>query len=73
MKQQTIRRFVLDEIDRDILRRLSADGRLSYTDLADYIDLSRVSVRKRIERMEDAWVIKGFTVVVDWDLVVTEG
>ena len=72
MKQQTIRRFVLDEIDRDILRRLSADGRLSYTDLADYIDLSRVSVRKRIERMEDAGVIKGFTVVVDWDLVVSE-
>lgn len=72
MKQMTIRRFVLDEVDRDILRRLSADGQLSYTDLADFIDLSRVSVRKRIERMEDTRVIKGFTVVVDWDLVVTE-
>ena len=72
MKQQTIRRFVLDEADRDILRHLSADGRLSYTDLADLIDLSRVAVRKRIERMEDAGVITGFTVVVDWDLVVTE-
>ena len=72
MKQQTIRRFVLDEADRDILRHLSADGRLSYTDLADLIDLSRVAVRKRIERMEDAGVITGFTVVVDWNLVVTE-
>lgn len=72
MKQQTIRKFVLDELDKDILRRLSEDGRLSYTDLADWVDLSRISVRKRIERMEDAGVIKGFTVVVDWDLVVTE-
>jgi len=72
MKQQTIRRYVLDEVDRDILLHLSADGRLSYTDLADLIDLSRVAVRKRIERMEDAGVITGFTVVVDWDLVVTE-
>ena len=52
-----IRRFILDETDRDILRHLSADGRLSYTDLADLIDLSRVAVRKRIERMEDAGVI----------------
>ena len=72
MKQQTIRRYVLDEADRDILRRLSADGRLSYTDLADWVSLSRVAVRKRIERMEDAGVIKGFTVIVDWDLVVSE-
>jgi len=62
----------LDEVDRDILLHLSADGRLSYTDLADYVDLSRIAVRKRIERMEDAGVIKGFTVVVDWDLVVSE-
>jgi DNA-binding Lrp family transcriptional regulator len=62
----------LDEADRDILRHLSADGRLSYTDLADLIDLSRVAVRKRIERMEDAGVIEGFTVVVNWDLVVVE-
>lgn len=67
-----IRRFILDDIDRDILRHLSADGRLSYTDLADWVSLSRVAVRKRIERMEDAGVIKGFTVIVDWDLVVTE-
>lgn len=72
MKQQTIRRYVLDEADRDILRHLSADGRLSYTDLADWVSLSRVAVRKRIERMEDAGVIEGFTVVVNWDLVVVE-
>lgn len=67
-----IRRFILDDIDRDILRHLSADGRLSYTDLADWVSLSRVAVRRRIERMEDAGVIKGFTVIVDWDLVVSE-
>ena len=72
MKQMAIRRFILDDIDRDILRHLSADGRLSYTDLADWVSLSRVAVRKRIERMEDAGVITGFTVVVDWDLVVSE-
>lgn len=67
-----IRRFILDDIDRDILRHLSADGRLSYTDLADWVSLSRVAVRRRIERMEDAGVIEGFTVVVNWDLVVVE-
>jgi len=73
MKQMAIRRYVLDDIDRDIIRQLSADGRASLTDIGDFCGISRISVRKRIERMEDAGVIKGFTVIVDWDLVVTEG
>lgn len=72
MKQEVTNKYVLDELDKDILRRLSEDGRLSYTDLADWGDLSRISVRKRIERMEDAGVIEGFTVVVNWDLVSEE-
>lgn len=67
-----IRRFILDAIDRDIIRQLSADGRASLTDIGEVCGISRISVRKRIERMEDAGVIKGFTVIVDWDLVVTE-
>jgi len=67
-----IRRFVLDDIDRDIIRQLSADGRASLTDIGEVCGISRISVRKRIARMEDAGVITGFTVVVDWDLVVTE-
>lgn len=72
MKQMAIKRFILDAIDRDIIRQLSADGRASLTDIGDFCGISRISVRKRIERMEDAGVIKGFTVIVDWDLVVTE-
>ena len=72
MKQQTIRRYVLDEADRDIIRQLSADGRASLTDIGEVCGISRISVRKRIERMEAAGVIEGFTVVVNWDLVVVE-
>ena len=72
MKQMTIRRFILDDTDREIIRQLSADGRASLTDIGDFCGISRVSVRKLIERMEDAGVIKGFTVVVNWDLVVVE-
>lgn len=72
MKQMAIRRFILDEIDRDIIRQLSADGRASLTDIGDSCGISRISVRKRIERMEAAGVIEGYTVVVNWDLVVVE-
>ena len=72
MKQMAIRRYILDDTDRDIIRQLSADGRVSLTDIGDFCGISRISVRKRIERMEAAGVIEGFTVVVDWDLVVTE-
>lgn len=67
-----IRRYVLDATDRDIIRQLSADGRASLTDIGDFCGISRISVRKRIERMEAAGVIEGFTVVVNWDLVVVE-
>ena len=72
MKQMAIRRFILDEIDRDIIRQLSADGRASLTDIGEFCGISRISVRRRINRMIDAGVIEGFTVVVNWDLVVVE-
>ena len=67
-----IRRFILNDTDREIIRQLSADGRASLTDIGDFCGISRISVRRRINRMIDAGVIEGFTVVVNWDLVVVE-
>lgn len=55
----------LDDIDRDILRWLHTDGRMSLTALARRVHLTRPAVRERVRRMEDRGVITGFTITVD--------
>lgn len=39
------------------------------TEIAEQTDRSRVSVFRRIGDMEEAGVISGYTVLVDWDKV----
>jgi DNA-binding Lrp family transcriptional regulator len=55
----------LDDTDLAILRRLVADGRRSWTDLAESVDLSPPAVADRVDRLREAGVIRGFTVDVD--------
>lgn len=55
----------LDETDMEILQLLSQDARRSYTDIAERVDMSGPAVADRIERLQDAGVIEGFTVNID--------
>jgi Lrp/AsnC family leucine-responsive transcriptional regulator len=55
----------LDEIDRQILAILQQDGRLSGADIGRRVNLSQPAVSARIQRLERAGVIKGYTAVVD--------
>ncbi|MGH4001448.1 MAG: Lrp/AsnC family transcriptional regulator [Pseudonocardiaceae bacterium] len=41
----------MDDIDRRLFRALSRDGRATYSDLADLVDLSARSVQRRIGRL----------------------
>ncbi|MFI1583346.1 Lrp/AsnC family transcriptional regulator [Embleya sp. NPDC020630] len=50
----------LDEIDRALLRALSADGRRTVRALARSVDLSEPAVRERIQRLERDGVITGY-------------
>lgn len=59
----------MEEIDRAILRLLLADGRMSYTDLGKATGLSTSAVHQRVRRLEQRGVIKGYTVVVDYDAI----
>jgi Lrp/AsnC family transcriptional regulator, leucine-responsive regulatory protein len=56
----------LDDIDRELIRRLAADPRASQRQLAREINMSGPAVGERIARLERAGVIKGYTVAVDW-------
>lgn len=48
----------LDRIDRQILRALQRDASLSLADLADTVALSRSSCGRRLQKLEEAGVIK---------------
>jgi len=55
----------LDPVDRQLLRRLAASGRVSMADLGRAVRMSRPSVAERLRRLEDRGVVRRFTVDVD--------
>ena len=50
----------LDKIDRAILSVLSRDGRISMTDLARQVGLSKSPVTARVKRLEEEGIITGY-------------
>lgn len=48
----------LDAIDRVLIGALQEDGRLSYADLAELVELTPGGVRKRVIRLEDQGVVQ---------------
>jgi Lrp/AsnC family transcriptional regulator for asnA, asnC and gidA len=48
----------LDETDKQILRALQRDGRVSYADLGPQVGLSAPAARARVQRLIDAGVVR---------------
>jgi DNA-binding Lrp family transcriptional regulator len=57
----------LDEVDRRLLKELVNDGRVSMLALAQRAHISRTHVYARIERLEQAGVIEGFTARINME------
>lgn len=55
----------IDNIDRRILELLTINGRMSYSDIGKELDLSRVSVRERVNQLIKNEVIEKFSVVIN--------
>ena len=55
----------LDPIDRNILRLLRLDARMSTAKIAEEVGLSPSSCLRRIKLMEHSGVIRGYTAIVD--------
>lgn len=58
----------IDETDRRILNCLTDDGRMSYVDIGKELNLSRVSVRERVNQMIESGVIEKFSVVINSEM-----
>ena len=55
----------IDRFDRAILRELAADGRMSVTDLAEKVGLSKSPCQVRLKRLQAEGYIRGFRAVID--------
>ena len=55
----------IDSVDRALLHALAEDARISLTDLAERINVSRSTAYTRLQRLRDERVITGFTASID--------
>ncbi|MCX7304686.1 MAG: Lrp/AsnC ligand binding domain-containing protein [Hyphomicrobiales bacterium] len=55
----------MDRIDRNIISALAGDGRLSMSELAAKVGLSKTPVQARVRRLEQDGYIRGYAAVID--------
>lgn len=59
----------MDDLDRKLIGCLLDDGRASFATIGAKIGLSAPAVKRRMDRLLDIGVIRGFTAVIDPELV----
>ena len=57
----------LDETDERILAELTEHARATFAEIGEKVNLSAPAVKRRVDRMLDSGVIKGFTTVINRD------
>jgi Lrp/AsnC family transcriptional regulator, leucine-responsive regulatory protein len=55
----------IDDLDRKLIALLQQDGRRSFADLGRDVGLSTPAVKRRVDRLEAAGVIRGYAAVID--------
>ena len=57
--------MLIDKIDRNILKCLQRDGRMSNADVAERVHVSPATCHRRIQRLVDEGVLSGFRATVN--------
>src|SRR5919204_5732789 len=55
----------VDSIDQRIISQLVTNARASYADIGKVVGLSAPAVKRRVDRLLDTGVLRGFTAVVN--------
>jgi len=55
----------IDGTDQQIIASLMADARASYAEIGAKVSLSAPAVKRRVDRLRAAGVIRGFTAIID--------
>lgn len=66
-------KLILDETNMKILDELIDDARAPKMEIGKRLNLARSSVRERIEDMEAAGIIEGYTAVINWNKIGNRG
>jgi DNA-binding Lrp family transcriptional regulator len=59
--------YQLDDVDKQLLRLLQENSRYTALELAERVGVSDNTVHNRMERLEEADIITGYTTTVDHD------
>ena len=62
-----MKKFVLDEIDHQILDVLIENARTPFTDIAKQLVVSAGTIHVRVKKMEEEGIIKGSTLTIDYE------
>jgi len=54
-----------DEVDKKLLEELTKNGRISYVELSEKVNLSRVAVKGRIDNLIKEGVIEKFSAIIN--------
>ena len=55
----------LDNLDNLVVNLLLEDGRMSYSDIAERVGVSRTAVKNRVKHLENSGIIKGYKAVIN--------
>lgn len=55
----------IDGIDNEIVNLLLQDGRMSYSEIAEKVGLTRTAVKNRISALEEKGIIEGYRAVIN--------
>ena len=66
-------KFEVDEVDLKIIQALMKNARADFKDIASVVGVSDRTVARRIERLEECGVIKGYYVDLDHSLLLQSG
>ena len=58
--------FMLNDLDRRILRNMQADSNVSIPDLADRIGTTASRLTRRLDKLRDTGVLRGQRAIIDW-------
>jgi Lrp/AsnC family leucine-responsive transcriptional regulator len=65
MLRMTHRLCAMDALDQQIVAILVADGRRTLADIGREVGLSTPAAKRRVDRLEQTGVVRGYTAIVD--------
>jgi DNA-binding Lrp family transcriptional regulator len=66
-KEEEYKQYEIEEVDIEILKELSQDGRLSFRSLGEKLNKSPVTIKRHVEILEKKGIIKGYGIQIDYE------